>query len=75
MYALAAILTPSKRRTQMDNLKTYIVTMKDGPDFFKELVFAEDCDNAKEVAELKYDLTCVNARRAACRVPYKGGYR
>lgn len=61
----------------MDNFKTYIVTMKnDGPDFFKELVFATDCDHAELVAELQFDgYSCVNARRAACRVPYKGGYR
>jgi DNA primase catalytic subunit len=40
--------------------------MKAGADFFKELVFAIDMDDAKETAELRYDeAKCVNVRRAA----------
>ena len=48
-------------------MKLYIVIMKTGADFFKELVFADNFDGAKETAELRFDdAKCVNVRRAAC---------
>ena len=50
----------------MDNQKLYIVTIQDGPDLFKELVFGADMDAAREAAELRFDGKCVNIRRAAC---------
>ena len=49
----------------MDNQKLYIVTIQDGPDLFKELVFGADMDVAREVAELRHNGKCVNIRRAA----------
>ena len=50
----------------MDNQKLYVVTIQDGPDSFKELVFGLDMDEAREAAELRFDGKCVNVRRAAC---------
>ena len=50
----------------MTNLKLYVVTIQDGPDLFKELVFASDMDEARETAELRFACKCVNVRRASC---------
>jgi hypothetical protein len=44
-------------------MKLYIVTMKSGPDYFTEMVFAADNHDAKEVAEIRFDAECVNVRR------------
>ena len=49
------------------NTKLYIVIMNAGADHFKELVFATDMDDAKAIAELRFDgFKCFGVRRAAC---------
>ena len=46
-------------------MKLFIVTMQSGPDFFKELVWADDIASAELAAEMRFDCKCVNCRRAA----------